>query len=373
MFEKLRLMIREEVSTALVEQRPKPPSPLPSASHSDPRTTTLLSSDSNEEEGQVSSADSSDDDSGRPLFSPDDTDHLLKAIRSTMGIEETRERRSIQDQLFSGLDSKRKKVFPVHNIIKKLILKEWENPEKKLFLSRAFKRKYPFEEEDSRFWDKIPRVDAPVTRLSKKTSLPFEDMGLLKDPMDKKAEMLLKKSWEAASAVLRPSIAATCTARALGVWIDQLGEHLSSGTPRDQIIASLPVLKKSVDFLADSSADAVRLTAKTAALSNAARRSIWLRSWKGDAGSKSRLCNIPCEGDRLFGSGLDDILEKASDKKKGFPSTSSGFQRRSFRGPRRDQQEQKRKSSTSQWQPFRQRGKGYLFNSAPKRGAKSSQ
>lgn len=51
--------------------------------------------------------------------------------------------------------------------------------------------------------------------------------------------------------------------------MEQLEEHLKSKTPRDQILASLPTLKKAADFLADASGDTVRLSAKTAALSNA--------------------------------------------------------------------------------------------------------
>lgn len=363
-------MIREEVKTALDQKSATSPS-RPSTSRSDPGVPQLpVSSDSEEEEGAISSSGSSEDEAGRALFLPDETSHLLKAIRATMGIEESREQRSIQDRMFSGLDERKKKVFPVHQSIKKLITKEWSNPERKLFLSKSFKRKYPFEEEDAGSWDKVPKVDAPVARLSKKTSLPFEDMGLLKDPMDRKAEVLLKKSWETATAALRPSIAATCTARSLGVWMEQLEERLSSGTSREDILASIPVLRRSVDFLADSSADMVRLSAKSAALANAARRSIWLRSWSGDASSKNRLCGIPCEGDRLFGSGLDDILE-AADSKKGFPADSKRPQRRPFRGRRRDRQDQEKRVASSRWQPNRQKSKGYLFSSSSRRGAKT--
>lgn len=61
------------------------------------------------------------------------------------------------------------------------------------------------------------KVDAQVARTSKRFSLSFEDMGLLKDLMDKTAEGLLKRSWDTNTAIFRPSIAALCMARALKV------------------------------------------------------------------------------------------------------------------------------------------------------------
>lgn len=368
MFDNLRSMIREEVNTAL-DQRTKPSSPIPSSSRSVRRPVAISSDSELEEEGEltsVSDPDSSDEKSGRALCLPEETDYLLKAVRATMGIEDPKEPLSLQDQMFQGLDSRKRRVFPIHSSIQKIIKSEWSKPDRRFFLSRAFKRKYPFNDEDSSQWDKIPRVDAPVARISKKASLPFEDMGLLKDPMDKKAEVLLKKTWETSTAIFRPAIAATCTARSLKVWMEQLEEHLKSKTPRDQILASLPTLKKAADFLADASADTVRLSAKTAALSNATRRSVWLRSWSGDASSKTRLCGVPCEGERLFGKELDDILEKASDK-KGFP-TSQKFQHqsRSFRGFRKNRPQTKKTESTNRWQPSNKKGRGFLFNPSSK-------
>ncbi|CAN2391539.1 hypothetical protein PRIEUP_LOCUS1579 [Pristimantis euphronides] len=72
-------------------------------------------------------------------------------------------------------------------------------------------------------------------------------------------------------------------------------------------------------FMADASGESVRFAAKNGALSNAARRAIWLKTWSGDTLSKNKLCSIPFSGAYVFGPVLDDILEKAADKKRGFP------------------------------------------------------
>lgn len=91
------------------------------------------------------------------------------------------------------------RVFPMYSNIKKLIFKEWANPEK-LFLSRSFKRKYPFGEDDSAHWDKVLKVDAPVARISKRSSLLFADVGLFRDPIDGKIQG--KRLWPFFAVVL---------------------------------------------------------------------------------------------------------------------------------------------------------------------------
>lgn len=51
-----------------------------------------------------------------------------------------------------------------------------------------------------------------------------------------------------------------------------------------------------------------KLPFRAAALSNSARRGLWLKSWKADI-SKEKLCAIPCSGG-FFGFFLNDLLEK---------------------------------------------------------------
>ncbi|CAJ0933002.1 unnamed protein product [Ranitomeya imitator] len=88
-------------------------------------------------------------------------------------------------------------------------------------------------------------------------------------------------------------------------------------------------------FLADSSADSIRLAAKSAGLTNAAHRALWLKGWKGDPQTKSKLCSLPCQGEYLFGTKLDEILTKAGERKKGFANSNNyvPFYRRAFRKP----------------------------------------
>ncbi|XP_069804450.1 uncharacterized protein [Dendropsophus ebraccatus] len=145
----------------------------------------------------------------------------------------------------------------------------------------------------------------------------------MKDPMDKRAEVYLRKNWEATTATFKPLVATTSVARATEIWVAQLKEQIRSGATTEELLSKFPIIEGSVSFMAEASADALRLSARSAALSNSARRTLWLRDWKGDVTSRAKLCAVPCEGNLLFGSALEKVLEKASDKKKSFPLVST--------------------------------------------------
>lgn len=54
-------------------------------------------------------------------ISYEDTDHLLKAVKATMNLEDPRDEKSIQDRMFEKLESKHERVFPIHKNIWGLI------------------------------------------------------------------------------------------------------------------------------------------------------------------------------------------------------------------------------------------------------------
>ncbi|KAM9329466.1 uncharacterized protein PAF06_002860 [Gastrophryne carolinensis] len=69
------------------------------------------------------------------------------------------------------------------------------------------------EESDVEQWEKCPKVEAPLAQVSKRLDLSFDDMGSLRDPMDKRADILLKREWDTDSFSLRPLLAADCLSR----------------------------------------------------------------------------------------------------------------------------------------------------------------
>lgn len=60
----------------------------------------------------------------------------------------------------------------------------------------------------------------------------------------------------------------------MGFWLDQLREHLSK-IPGDGRSAELPLLiEKGAAYMADASAEVVRISARTTGLVNSARRAL---------------------------------------------------------------------------------------------------
>ncbi|XP_044152181.1 lamina-associated polypeptide 2, isoforms alpha/zeta-like [Bufo gargarizans] len=188
--------------------------------------------------------------------------------------------------------------------------------------------------------------------------------------MDKRADAYLRKNWEASTSAFKPNIATTSVARSLKLWLEELESHIENKTPRDQLLEAIPTMSSAVDFISDASADALRLSAREAALSNSARRSLWLKGRKGDVASKSKLCALPCQGGFLFGSALDDILDKASDKKKGFPAPSFPKQGKPFRSNERRKAfgDQKKRR---EWRS--DKSKSVLFKSRPQTSSSTQQ
>ncbi|XP_040284622.1 uncharacterized protein LOC120998145 [Bufo bufo] len=227
--------------------------------------------------------------------------------------------------------------------LKDMILDEWTDPERRLGVSREFRNRLLFDPADVKLFNETPKIDIQVAKVVKKTSLPFEDSSQLQDPMERKADSLLKKSWETAMFGVKTNIAATSVARSMCFWLNELEEHIKNKTPREEILSSIPLLKSATAFLADASAESVRFAAKDAALTNSARRALWMKAWGGDRASKAKLCSIVFSGEYVFGPVLDSILEKAADKKKGFPEETK---KKPFR------------SSNSQTRPYRGKGKG---------------
>lgn len=203
-----------------------------------------------------------------------------------------------------------------------------------MFQSRGHKRRFTFQCEFEEVFFKCPRLDAPMSQVSKRSDLSFENSGVLKDQMDRKADSLLHKVWDSSAFSLGPAVASTCVVRNLDIWVQRLDDLLASDTPKEEIRESLPLIAKSVAFLADAAADSVKSAARASALFNSAKRAIWLKSLEGDLTSKNKLCGIPFEGKLLFGSSLEEVLARSSENSKRFPSSQRNKpqNKRHFRG-----------------------------------------
>ena len=307
----------------------------------------------------------------RYKLSLEEVDDLLGAIHATLGISEEKKALSLYDLMFASLGEQKKRVFPVHEVLVNTVKKEWQDPERKPFFSKALKRRFPFSEEETLILNKVPKLDAAFSQVSRHTDLAFEDMGVLSDPMDKRMDSLLKKSWESSQANLKPAMAATVVARNMEHWLTQLKAHIEAGTPKETVLASFTTLLSGIAYLADASAESIRMSARSSALSNSARRALWLKTWQGDNASKVKLCGIPLTGDLLFGPGLEAVLDRTADRKKAFPIKKKfGGQTKKKFWPQKKTEIAKPEGKKKFWGP-KGKGRGAAIFRAPERPQKS--
>lgn len=65
---------------------------------------------------------------------------------------------------------------------------------------------------------------------------------------------------------LKPSLATTCIARNLEFPLTQLKSHLESGSPREVLVDSSPLLFQVVAFISDTLAESFQMLARSLAL-----------------------------------------------------------------------------------------------------------
>ncbi|XP_066429301.1 uncharacterized protein [Eleutherodactylus coqui] len=310
----IRSVVREEVQSSLSDLQPGSGvtrRSVPAVSESDSDIAENVDFD-----GEVTQEDK------KYLFSTADMDQLLKAVRRTMQVEEdVQQPRTVQEDMFAGLLPQQKSSFPVNATLKQLILNEWESVDQAPLIPREFKERLLFPGDEVSFLDEIPKVDTAIAMVSRKSGLPFEDTSHLKDPLDHKVDTSMRKAWSTSGLIMKANIAATSVARSMAIWLDQFAALVDQKAPREEFASGIPLLRMATGFLADASMETVRLGARMAALSNTARRAVWVKEWSGDAASKNRLCTLPFRGGRIFGPDLDRLLEKAADKSHGLPAT----------------------------------------------------
>ena len=319
---------------------------------------------------QVPDSEDSEESEGESVGHPskfklslEEVDGLIRAIHLTLGLSEEKRDLTLHDRMYAGLGESKGRVIPVHSVISETIVREWQDPEKKPFFPKAHKRRFPFEEDQTAVWNKVPKLDAAFSQVSRSTDLAFEDMGVLRDPMDKRMDLLLKRSWQSIMNGLKPAMATTCVARNLEFWTNQLKNHISADSSKEEILESFSTLTAAVAYIADASVEAIKMSARSAALANSARRALWLKTWPGDAASKNKLCGIPFSGDLLFGPDLDSILDRTADRKKSFPvKRKRQPPRRFFRQQRAQDKGNKPQGDRRGWVQKAKEKKGILSN-----------
>uniref|UniRef100_A0A6I8RXR4 Lamina-associated polypeptide 2 alpha C-terminal domain-containing protein n=1 Tax=Xenopus tropicalis TaxID=8364 RepID=A0A6I8RXR4_XENTR len=265
-------------------------------------------------EGEVFSSAHSDSDGAEST--PDtssNVDHLIRAVLEVLQIEDADSAPGKTKSLFKK-HHKASAFFPAHDQLQALIQEEWQSPEKRFHVTRRFTRQYPFPKEFIDKWSVPPVVDAPVSRLSKATTLPVPDASAFKDPTDKKLEGFLKAAFSASGSALLPILASAWVSRAIEAWASSLLECTQDAS-NPQASQLISYILEANAFVSEAALDAARLMASSSALSVAARRALWLKMWSADLSSKKSLISIPFKGSRLFGEELEKIISQATGGK----------------------------------------------------------
>ncbi|XP_041441257.1 lamina-associated polypeptide 2-like [Xenopus laevis] len=312
-------------------------------------SSTNSDQDSDPEPGELSVSEVSSDESDnehqyRSIAGPDIAKRLLREMLATLEIKDETTATSKADKVL-GVQPKKSRVFPVFRSVAQIIDNEWSKPDHRLTLTQRFLSTYPIPADHQKVWDRAPKVDSAIARLSKNTTLPTEDAAF-KDPMDKKMEASLRKGYTHATAILRPAVASAGLARTARFWCQEL---LHKPLPPEELQEELQRLSSALAFLSDAAMDTVKLAAKTSVDTTVARRALWLRQWTGDTASKTRLINLKYTGDTLFGPDLKQIITEVTGGKSTFlPSGKRPRQESSSRPYNRQWNSQNRS-----FRPFR--------------------
>ncbi|CAJ0934125.1 unnamed protein product [Ranitomeya imitator] len=165
MLSEMRNIIREEVQNSLASMSQREvysPGPARKRPRKDPEQEVQDGSSEAESEYRGSDQEEGElpveEQEGKRYYFPvEETEELVQAVRRTMQVKEDPQPRSRQDQMFGGLTYQERTVFPVSEHIRKMISQEWKDAERRLVMSREFKNRLPFDSEEIKTWEEIPK------------------------------------------------------------------------------------------------------------------------------------------------------------------------------------------------------------------------
>ncbi|PIO36992.1 hypothetical protein AB205_0020720 [Aquarana catesbeiana] len=197
-------------------------------------------------------------------------------------------------------------AFPVHNLLEKLLYAEWDHPDKRFFPPKKFSTLYPMEERFIKMWG-IPAIDAAISSVNNSLTCPVDNAQMLRDPVDKKMESLLKDVFSLAGSVAQPAVAAIGVCQYLRDHIKQVIKVLPE--QQAQGLANLPA---ALCYVVDAIRDSIMQTSRLSLGLVHIRRILWLKTWSAEAPCKKLLAGFTFRGERLFGEDLDNYIKRIS-------------------------------------------------------------
>lgn len=146
----------------------------------------------------------------------EETKELLRSIYALEQIQDQVRVYSARGHLFMGLEQASHRVFPVHQPVSPSS-SGVEDTRMEIGIFQGLKTQISVLRESVGFQHECPKLDASVAKVLKKY-LSFEDMGLLKDPLDQKMDAHLKPAWESSDTAFYPGMTSTCATWNLVAW-----------------------------------------------------------------------------------------------------------------------------------------------------------
>ncbi|KAJ1191137.1 hypothetical protein NDU88_000453 [Pleurodeles waltl] len=176
---------------------------------------------------------------------------------------------------------------------------------------------YPLQDMLKDLPDSIPN-DCFVASLVMFTSV-VEDANI-RDSVDEKVDVALKKVYSGAPLSLRARIYRTYVVQSLISDTKSLYRALDESSDCSEV---LEYIDHQVEFLSDVPFDIVRVSAVSGGACVVARHNLVLRDWEIDADQRSSALQMPFQGSVLFGTQLKEKLHKLCKEKKNPSSLKS--------------------------------------------------
>ncbi|XP_030062722.1 MBT domain-containing protein 1 [Microcaecilia unicolor] len=213
------------------------------------------------------------------VFHKEDLQDLIAMVATTLNFDDQPPASQVRnvDLLVKGSRAS-SKTFPMHEDIWDVIKAQWEVPDAAFRPTRSMSRLYPVPEADKALL-KLPVVDAVVSAVTKRNTVPVDGGMALKDTQDRRLDSLLKHNFEVSSLAVQAAICGSLVARACFRWAERVLDRSSDDLAA--IDVEVAKIETGSAFLADALYDLLRASSKSLALGVAARRSLWLKEYLG--------------------------------------------------------------------------------------------
>ncbi|NWT11017.1 LAP2A protein, partial [Vireo altiloquus] len=284
-----------------------------------PEADKALEVESSPEDGEAASDSPTEDPEGPdPLrkFDMTNQNYLFEHIKRVLMLKSSESECASEDLLIPSEEGKVDNALPIHSAVEDLVCRIWGNPEAKHEAPEVLHKLYPFPADKAALWGTLPEVDRALVTRGSVLSVPDNMDALPKDPIDRKIEEAIKRSFKLVAAQLGVSIYCTYASKALLIWSEEeRARFKKKWVPSGAMQRKRRLCKIAANFIHDAAEDSLRLTVKTVACLTVAWRALWLRPWSSSLDLRCKLLSSPYTGGKLFGESLAQIMKDFSEHK----------------------------------------------------------